>query len=132
MSKLDILTRQVQGVVILDLNGSITIGETSDKLRKAIADHLTEGKRSILLDLASVTRVDSSGLGTLVASYASAERNGGVLKLMRLRENVLELMTMTKLYTLFDIFDTEADAIQSFEAGPQSETAAAARPNSVL
>ena len=74
----------------------------------------SDRQNNILLNLENVTLIDSSGLGEMVAAYASTERNGGVLKLFGLSDRFIELMTMTKLYTVFEVFDTEAEALSSF------------------
>lgn len=120
MSDLSILNRQSGNVTILDLAGKIALGETNRELHQAIRGLNGEGKKNILLNLASVTLIDSSGLGELVASYASVERNGGTLKLANLSDRFIELITITKLYTVFDIFDNEADALASFEAASEA------------
>lgn len=115
MNDLNFLTRQVEGVVILDLAGRIAIGETSAELQNTLRALVGEGKRQVVLNLQKVTGVDSSGLGTLVAAFANLERHGGHLKLANLPPNVAGLMTMTKLHTVFDIFDDVQGAVASFE-----------------
>jgi anti-sigma B factor antagonist len=122
MSDLSITKRESGGVVIVDLAGKIALGESNRALHDAIRGLTTGGSNNILLNLASVSVIDSSGLGELVASYASVEKNGGAMKLENLSEKAIELMTITKLYTVFDIFDNEADALASF--GAVSEAAA--------
>ena len=122
MSDLKISTRQSGDVTILDLAGKIALGDTNRELHEAIRGLTGDGKKSILLNLANVNLIDSSGLGELVASYASVERSGGAMKLSNLSDRFIELITITKLYTVFDIFDNEADALASF--GTASEAAA--------
>jgi len=122
MSDLNISTRQSGSVTIVDLAGKIALGESNRALHDAIRKLIDDGNKSILLNLASVTVIDSSGLGELVASYASAERSGGSMKLSNLSDRFIELITITKLYTVFDVFDNEADALASF--GSASEAAA--------
>lgn len=122
MSDLSISTRQSGGVTIVDLAGKIALGESNRALHDAIRGLTDNGQKNILLNLANVTVIDSSGLGELVASYASVERNGGSLKLANLSDRFIELITITKLYTVFDVFDNEADALKSF--GSASEAAA--------
>ena len=122
MSDLNISNRQSGSVTIVDLAGKIALGESNRALHEAIRGLTADGKKSILLNLANVTLIDSSGLGELVASYASVERADGALKLSNLSDRFIELITITKLYTVFDIFDNEADALASF--GAASEAAA--------
>ena len=122
MSDLKISTRQSGGVTIVDLSGKIALGESNRALHDAIKGLIDGGQKDILLNLANVTVIDSSGLGELVASYASAERNGGAMKLTNLSDRFIELIHITKLYTVFDVFDNEADALASF--GSASEAAA--------
>ena len=122
MSDLNISTRQSGGVTIVDLSGKIALGESNRALHEAIKNLIEAGNKNILLNLANVTLIDSSGLGELVAGYASAERNGGAMKLANLSDRFIELITITKLYTVFDIYDNEADALASF--GTASEAAA--------
>lgn len=114
MSELNISTRDVKGITVIDLEGRIALGDTSAKLHQTLRDLADGGKQQILINLAKVTGIDSSGLGTLVAGYTTVERAGGQLKLENLSERALELMTITKLFTVFEIFDTEDAAIDSF------------------
>ena len=114
MSDLNISTRENGGVTVVDLTGRIALGESSANLHQTLKDLINNGNRQILINLASVTTIDSSGLGTLVAGYTSVETNGGVLKLENLSERASELMTITKLYTVFEIFDDEQAALNSF------------------
>jgi anti-sigma B factor antagonist len=120
MSELRINNRNERGVNILELEGQIALGETNRALHNAIRDLLAAGPQNILLNLEKVTLIDSSGLGEMVAAYASAERNGGLLKLCGLSDRFIELMTMTKLYTVFEVFDTEAEALSSFPAANEA------------
>lgn len=107
-------TRQVDGVTILDLSGRITLGEGSVTLRDAVKDVLAKGAKSILLNLANVDYIDSSGLGELVSAYTSVKNQGGELKLLHLTTKVHDLLQITKLYTVFDIKDDETTAVGSF------------------
>lgn len=107
-------TRQVDGVTILDLSGRITLGEGSVQLRDAIRDLLTKGQKQILLNLADVNYIDSSGIGELVSAYTTVRNQGGELKLLNLTKKVHDLLQITKLYTVFDVKDDEASAIASF------------------
>lgn len=122
MSELNISNRTSGNVTIVDLAGKIALGESNRALHDAIRALTADGQKNIILNLANVTLIDSSGLGELVASYASVERNGGSLKLANLSDRFHELITITKLYTVFDIFENEADALASF--GSANEAAA--------
>ena len=122
MSELSISNRKSGSVTIVDLSGKIALGESNRALHEAIRGLTANGEKNILLNLANVTLIDSSGLGELVASYASVERNGGAMKLANLSDRFIELITITKLYTVFDVFDSEADALASF--GSASEASA--------
>jgi anti-sigma B factor antagonist len=115
MSDLTIIERQVDGVVFVDLDGKILLGESNRQLHDAVRLLVQEGKKNVVLNLESVTRIDSSGLGELIASFATLEKNGGKLKLMKMPSRVTELMTITKLLTVFDIFENEDDACASFD-----------------
>jgi anti-sigma B factor antagonist len=107
-------TRQVDSVTILDLSGRITLGEGSVTLRDAVKDALSKGSKNILLNLAEVNYIDSSGLGELVSAYTSVKNQGGELKLLSLTAKVHDLLQITKLYTVFDIKDDETSAVGSF------------------
>ena len=120
MSELNISQRQSGSVTIVDLAGKIALGESNRALHEAIRSLTADGNKNILLNLADVTLIDSSGLGELVASYASVERNGGALKLANLSDRFIELITITKLYTVFDVFDSEADALESFDSASEA------------
>ena len=122
MSDLNISNRQSGNITIVDLSGKIALGESNRALHEAIRGLISDGQKNILLNLASVSIIDSSGLGELVASYASVERSGGTLKLSNLSDRNIQLITITKLYTVFDVFDNEAEALASF--GTASEAAA--------
>lgn len=122
MSDLNISKRQSGNVSILDLSGKIALGEGNRALHEAIRGLTADGPKNILLNLANVSVIDSSGLGELVAGYASVERSGGSLKLSNLSDRNIQLITITKLYTVFDVFDNEAEALASF--GSASEAAA--------
>ena len=108
-------TRQVDGITILDLSGRITLGEGSVQLRDAVRDLLSKGSKNILLNLGDVNYIDSSGLGELVGAYTTAKNQGAALKLLNLTRKVKDVLQLTKLYTVFDIYDDEASAIASFK-----------------
>ncbi|HET6840267.1 MAG TPA: STAS domain-containing protein [Candidatus Angelobacter sp.] len=107
--------RQIDGITIVDLSGRITLGEGSVVLRDTIRDLVSKGKTKILLNLADVTYIDSSGIGELVSAYTTLRNQGGELKLLSLTKKVHDLLQITKLYTVFDIKDEEAAAVQSFK-----------------
>ena len=106
--------RQVDGVTILDLSGRITLGEGSVQLRDSVRDLLSKGSKHILLNLAEVNYIDSSGIGELVSAFTTVRNQGGELKLLNLTKKVHDLLQITKLYTVFDIKNDEASAISSF------------------
>ena len=112
---LAIASREVDGVTVLGLSGRITLGEGSVQLRDAIRDLISNGQKHILLDLGDVNYIDSSGLGELVSAYTTARNQGATLKLLKLTKKVHDLLQLTKLYTVFDIYDDEASAIASFK-----------------
>ena len=114
MSSLTIGERVVGDVTIVDLSGTITLGETNRDLHNAIKRLVQEGKNKIVLNLARVTKIDSSGLGELVAGFTTLKTNDGALKLLGMPANIVDLMTITKLYTVFEIFDEERSAVDSF------------------
>lgn len=116
MNELVISQRQNQDVTILDLSGKIKIGEDIVLLRKSLRILTTENKKKILLNLAEVTHIDSSGLGELVAGYISLQKIEGELKLLNLTKRVSELMMITKLLTVFDAFEDEDEAVKSFQS----------------
>lgn len=109
-------TREAKGIVIIDLSGQITLGEASVALRDEVRDQLGQKFSKILLNLANVSYIDSAGLGELTAAYTSVRNRGGDLKLLNLTKRVQDLMQITKLYTVFDVYDDEKKAIASFGA----------------
>lgn len=117
MSMLKISNRRVGPVVIVDLEGQIRIGETNIDLHKTVHELVDAGERKILINLAKVTNIDSSGLGELVASHATLEKHDGEMKLLHLTERIAELMMITKLLTVFDVFEKEDMAVASFSGG---------------
>ncbi len=108
------ITRQVDGVTIVDLSGRITLGEGSVVLRDTVKDLLGKGHKKILLNLGDVSYIDSSGIGELVSAFTSVRNQGGELKLLNLTKKVHDLLQITKLYTVFDVKDDEAAAITAF------------------
>jgi anti-sigma B factor antagonist len=115
MANLSIKDRENGGVTVLDLDGKITIGEGSVLLRETVRKLLDEGKKKLLLNLGDVSYVDSSGIGELVSSYTTTNNNGGQLKLLNQTKKIHDLLTITKLVTVFETFDDEAAAVASFK-----------------
>ncbi len=115
MAELNIRERQAGDVTVLDMEGKITIGEGSVTLRTTIRRLLEEGKKKILLNLAGVSYIDSSGIGELVSSYTAINKDGGQLKLLNLTQKLRDLLTITKLLTVFDVYEDESDALNSFK-----------------
>jgi len=109
-------TRTVGDVTIVDISGRIVLGPESAELRSLVNDLLAKGNKKILLNLAQVNYIDSSGLGHLVSAFTTVRKNDGELKLLKLTNKVHDLMQITKLYTVFDIKDDEAAALKSFDA----------------
>ncbi len=114
MAELNISERQAGDITILDLDGKVTIGEGSVALRSAIRRLLGEGKSKILLNLGGVGYVDSSGIGELVSSFTAVNKEGGTLKLLNLTQKIQDLLAITKLLTVFDVFENEGDALASY------------------
>jgi anti-sigma B factor antagonist len=114
MADITISERQAGDVSILDLEGKVTIGEGSVALRNAIRRLLGEGKSKILLNLGGVGYIDSSGIGELVSSFTAVNKEGGTLKLLNLTQKIQDLLAITKLLTVFDVYDTEEEALASF------------------
>jgi anti-sigma B factor antagonist len=112
---LTIASREVNGVTVLDLSGRITLGEGSVQLRDAIRGLISKGQKNILLNMADVNYIDSSGLGELVSAFTTAKNQQAEVKLLKLTKKVHDLLQLTKLYTVFDIKDDEAGAIASFK-----------------
>ena len=115
MSELEITRRQNKDVTILDLSGRVLIGESNTKLRTTLQVLAQVGKKKILLNLAELSQIDSSGLGEFVAGSASIRRNGGEIKLLNLPKRINELMTITKLLTVFEVYENEETAVSSFQ-----------------
>jgi anti-sigma B factor antagonist len=107
-------TRQFQDVTIVDLSGQIKLGEGSSVLRDTVKDLLAKGHKKILLNLGEITYIDSSGIGELISAFTSVRNQGGELKLLHLTKKVHDLLQITKLYTVFDIKDDEAEALEAF------------------
>jgi anti-sigma B factor antagonist len=106
--------RDVNGVAVIDIDGRIVLGEESNSFREKVKGLLAAGKKKIVLNLANVGYIDSAGLGTLVATFHSARSQGATLKLANLGSKFKEVLQVTKLMTVFDTYDNETAAIQSF------------------
>jgi len=115
MSTLDIQERRIDGVSVLDLDGDIRMGGGNITLQKAIRCLTDEGRNQVVLNLARVNFIDSSGLGELISGHVLLNKKGGRIKLINLTRRLLELMTLTKLNTVFDIYDEELEALDSFK-----------------
>ena len=109
------ISREVGNVTVIDMDGRITLGEGSALLRDLIHQNLAKGQRNILLNLAGITYIDSSGLGELVSGYRLIKSEGGEVKLLNLNKKVTDLLQITKLYTVFDIHNQEDQALASFK-----------------
>jgi len=108
-------TREVAHVTILDIHGRIVLGEEIHTLRDAVRGLVSEGKKKIILNLADVDYLDSSGVGELVGCFTTVRNAGGELKLLNLTQKVHDVLHVTKLYTVFDIRDDEFHAVKSFD-----------------
>ena len=106
--------KQLDSVAVIGLSGKITIGEECQHLRETIRGQLTEGNKRILLNLGDVSYIDSTGIGELVSCFTAVSRQGGHLKLLNLTKKVHDLLQITKLATVFDIFEDEAKGVESF------------------
>jgi anti-sigma B factor antagonist len=111
--KLTLATRNKDGILMVDCSGRIVFGEESSLLRSTVKNALSENSR-IVLNLGEVNYIDSGGLGTLVELRTSAQNAGGTIKLTRLTKHVSDLLQITKLLTVFDVYDSEAEAVESF------------------
>jgi anti-sigma B factor antagonist len=115
MAELDVRQRQAGDVTILDMSGSVRIGEGSIALRDSVRRLVNDGKKKVLLNLGGVNYMDSSGVGELIANYTTLSREGGQLKLVNLTDKIQSLLLITKLLTVFDSYDNEAEALSSFK-----------------
>lgn len=111
---MEIVERTVSDVTVLDLKGKMTLGEGDELLKDKINSLLAAGKKKLLLNLESVPYIDSAGLGEVVRTYTTVSRQGGSLKLLNLTKRIEDLLSITKLLTVFDTYDNEAEAVKSF------------------
>ena len=107
-------TRQVGDVTVVDAVGRITLGEGASTFRDTVRDLVASGHKKMLLNLGEVSYIDSSGIGEMVSGFTTVANQGGQLKLLNLTKRVKDLLQITKLYTVFEVFDDEAAAIRSF------------------
>jgi anti-sigma B factor antagonist len=106
--------RQVGEVTVVDAVGRITLGEGASTFRDSIRDLAANGHKKLLLNLAEISYIDSSGIGELVSGFTTVANQGGTVKLLNLTKRVQDLLQITKLYTVFEVFDDEAKAVRSF------------------
>jgi len=111
---LKINVREVDGIGVVGLDGRVVLGDESNALREQVKKMLAEGKKKIVLDMGNVTYIDSAGLGALVAAHHSARTQGAALKLSNLGQKFQEILQVTRLLTVFDVYPSEAAAIKSF------------------
>jgi len=113
---MEIAERTVSDVTVLDLKGKMTLGEGDELLKDKINSLLANGKKKLVLNLEGVPYIDSAGLGEIVRTYTTVSRQGGSLKLLNLTKRIEDLLSITKLLTVFETFDTEAEAVNSFSS----------------
>ena len=111
---LRIEVKESDGVTVMTMAGRVTLGDESNELRTRIKEVLAEGKKRVVLDLGDVSYIDSAGLGALVSAYTSARNGGGEIKLASVTKRFHELLNITKLVTVFDVYDSVEDAMKSF------------------
>jgi len=107
--------RQVGDVTMIDAAGRITLGEGSSTFRDTIKDLVGKGQKNIVVNLADISYIDSSGIGEMVSGFTTVTNAGGQLKLLKLTKRIQDLLQITKLYTVFEVFDDEAAALASFK-----------------
>jgi len=111
---MQIAERESGAVTVLDLSGKITLGEDGNLLKDKLQSLLHQNKKNILFNLAQVSYVDSAGLGAIVSAYTTVTREGGSLKLANVTKKLQDLLSITKLLTVFETFDSEEEAIRSY------------------
>ena len=112
--------RTMGDVVVLDLKGRVMLGEGDEVLKDKVNGLLNQGKKKIVLNLAEVPYIDSAGLGEVVRTFTTVSRQGGQLKLLNLTKRITDLLAITKLLTVFDTYDSENEAVQSFSASAKA------------
>ena len=113
-STLEIHKREKEGITIFDLKGRLVVGEPSVRIREKVTEGLAQGGRKIIVNLDGVEYIDSTGLGSLVICFTAVQKANGALKLMKLNRRNVELLVLTKLSTVFEVFAEEQDAVNSF------------------
>lgn len=108
--------RVVGDVTILDIKGKMTLGEGDELLKDKINSLVSQGQKKLILNLEGVPYIDSAGLGEIVRTYTTVSRQGGKLKLLNLTKRIEDLLSITKLLTVFEVFDSEDEAVKSFAA----------------
>lgn len=127
MKTIQITQRQINSVTILDLSGKLGLGNGCIELKEKLEMLFAEGRKNFVLNMAGVSSIDASGLGELISSYSIVGSKGGKVKLLKLSDRLLELMAITKLLTVFEVFGSEASALASFPAKPEANTFTASR-----
>ena len=115
MASLFATTREFSGIAIVDLSGRISLGDGSALLRTTVRGLLDEGRTKIILNLGDVNYIDSSGIGELVSGFTAVRNRGGELKLLNLTKKVHDLLQLTKLFTVFEVYNDESGAVVSFK-----------------
>jgi anti-sigma B factor antagonist len=113
---MQITERAIGDVMVLDLKGKITLGEGDELLKDKVNSLVNQGHKKIILNLAEVPYIDSAGLGEVVRTYTTVSRQGGSLKLLNLTKRITDLLSITKLLTVFETFEEENEAVRSFSA----------------
>ena len=119
---LKMTSREVDGVTVVAMDGRIVLGEESNALRENLKALIAEGKKKVVLNMDNITFIDSAGLGTLVAAHHTAKGQGASLRLCHLGTKFQEVLQITKLMTIFEVYNTEAEAVASFTSNPISKT----------
>ena len=117
---MEIDERTVGDVVVLDIKGRVQLGEGDEMLKDKVNSLLNQGRKKIVLNLAEVPYIDSAGLGEVVRTFTTVSRQGGQLKLLNLTKRITDLLAITKLLTVFDTYDSEQEAVQSFSASAKA------------
>lgn len=117
---MEIEERTIGDVVVLDIKGRVQLGEGDEMLKDKVNSLLNQGRKKIVLNLAEVPYIDSAGLGEVVRTFTTVSRQGGSLKLLNLTKRITDLLAITKLLTVFDTYDSEQDAVQSFSASAKA------------
>ena len=117
---MEIDERTIGDVVVLDIKGRVQLGDGDEMLKDKVNSLLNQGRKKIVLNLAGVPYIDSAGLGEVVRTFTTVSRQGGSLKLLNLTKRITDLLAITKLLTVFDTYDSEQEAVQSFSASAKA------------